>query len=52
MDQLFPVPSLSARAGEKRGGFVAIVIAVLTGFGIEAKDIRLDPNEALPRVAA
>ena len=51
MDQLFPVPSLSTRARE-RGGFVAVVIAVLTGFGIEAKGIRFGPNEAVPRVAA
>jgi hypothetical protein len=51
VDQLFPVPSLSTRAGE-RGGFVAVVIAVLTGFGIEAKGIRFGPNEAAPRVAA
>jgi len=36
MDQLFPVRFLSTRADE-RGGFVAVVIAVLTAFGSEAK---------------
>ena len=51
MDQLFPVRSLSTRADE-RGGFVAVVIAVLTGFGSEAKGTRFGPNEAVSRVAA
>ena len=50
MDQLFPVRFLSTRADE-RGGFVAVGIAVLTRFGIEAKGIRFVPNEVAPRVA-
>ena len=37
---------------DERGGFVAVVIAVLTGFGSEAKGTRFGPNEAVPRVAA
>ena len=49
VDQLFPVPSLSTRASV--AACVAVVIAVLTGFGIEAKGIRFVPNEAVPRVA-
>ena len=53
MDQLFPVRSLSTRADE-RGGFVAVVIAVLTGFGSEAmsKMRLIMPRCCLVRVTA